>query len=63
MGVEYTVSNLKRVTLTDSQFREIASYTRSKEIEFLFSVRPGMSRASISSNPSTFRPTRSARRI
>lgn len=37
MGIEYTVSNLKRVTLTDAEFREIASYTRTKEIEFLCS--------------------------
>lgn len=37
MGVEYTVSNLKRVSLRDSEFRELASYCTGKDVEFLCS--------------------------
>lgn len=37
MGVEYTVSNLKDVMLTDSQFRELAAYCDEHEIQFLCS--------------------------
>ncbi|WP_114576295.1 N-acetylneuraminate synthase family protein [Saliphagus sp. LR7] len=37
MGVEYTVSNLKRVSLSDAEFRELADYTRESGIEFLCS--------------------------
>lgn len=37
MGVEHTVSNLKKVTLSDEQFRELAAYTRESDVEFLCS--------------------------
>ncbi len=37
MGVEYTVSNLKEVALTDGQFRELAAYARSSDVRFLCS--------------------------
>ena len=37
MGIEYTVSNLKKVTLSDEEFRELASYATEKDIEFLCS--------------------------
>lgn len=37
MGIEYTVSNLKRVTLRDDEFREIKSYCDERGIEFLCS--------------------------
>lgn len=37
MGVEYTVSNLKEVVLSDAQFRELADYARSIGIDFLCS--------------------------
>jgi N-acetylneuraminate synthase len=37
MGVEYTVSNLKEVVLSNEQFRELAEYSRSKGIDFLCS--------------------------
>lgn len=36
-GVEYTVSNLKQVTLTDPQFRELAAYTDERDAQFLCS--------------------------
>jgi N-acetylneuraminate synthase len=37
MGVEYTVSNLKDIRLTDGQFRELCEYSRQQGIEFLCS--------------------------
>lgn len=37
MGVEYTVSNLKDVMLSDGQFRELAAYCDKQNIEFLCS--------------------------
>ncbi|AEN06198.1 N-acetylneuraminate synthase [halophilic archaeon DL31] len=37
MGVEYTLSNLKQVTLTDGQFRELAAYMRKSDVRFLCS--------------------------
>lgn len=37
MGVEYTVSNLKRVSLSDAAFRELATYAREAGLEFLCS--------------------------
>lgn len=37
MGVEYTVSNLKDVSLTNTQYREVAEYCRKREIQFLCS--------------------------
>jgi N-acetylneuraminate synthase len=37
MGVEYTVSNLKEVILSDAQFRELAEYARDQGIDFLCS--------------------------
>lgn len=37
MGVEYTVSNLKDVLLTDSQYKRIAEYCDEKGIQFLCS--------------------------
>lgn len=37
MGVEYTVSNLKDVLLTDSEYRELADYCRENGIQFLCS--------------------------
>ncbi|WP_293030648.1 N-acetylneuraminate synthase family protein [Natronococcus sp.] len=37
LGVEYTVSNLKRVTLSDAAFRELAAYTREQSLDFLCS--------------------------
>lgn len=37
MGVEYTVSNLKDVLLTDEQYREIAKYCERQGIQFLCS--------------------------
>ena len=37
MGVEYTVSNLKEVVLSDQQFRKLAKYARSQGIDFLCS--------------------------
>lgn len=37
MGVEYTVSNLKRVALSDEEFRELAAYTRDSSLDFLCS--------------------------
>lgn len=37
MGVEYTVSNLKDVLLTDSQYRELATYCDEQNIQFLCS--------------------------
>jgi len=37
MGVEYTVSNLKDVLLTDTQYRRLADYCVEKDIEFLCS--------------------------
>ncbi|WEL20069.1 N-acetylneuraminate synthase family protein [Candidatus Nanohalococcus occultus] len=37
MGVEYTVSNLKEVVLSDAQFRELAEYARNAGIDFLCS--------------------------
>jgi N-acetylneuraminate synthase len=37
MGVEYTVSNLKDVLLTDEQYRELAQYTEQQGIQFLCS--------------------------
>lgn len=37
MGVEYTVSNLKRVALRDEQFRELARYCHKSDIRFLCS--------------------------
>ena len=35
MGVEYTISNLKDVLLTDDQFRRLAEYAEESDIEFL----------------------------
>jgi len=37
MGVEYTVSNLKDVLLTDEQYREVAEYCDQQGIQFLCS--------------------------
>lgn len=37
MGVEYTVSNLKNVMLSDGQFRQLAAYCDEQDIEFLCS--------------------------
>lgn len=37
MGVEYTVSNLKDVLLTDTQYIELANYCEEQEIQFLCS--------------------------
>lgn len=37
MGVEYTVSNLKDVLLTDEQYRELARYSEEQGIQFLCS--------------------------
>ncbi|OYR69602.1 N-acetylneuraminate synthase [Halorubrum ezzemoulense] len=37
MGVEYTVSNLKDVLLTDEQYREVAEYCDKQGIQFLCS--------------------------
>lgn len=37
MGVEYTISNLKDVLLTDDQFRRLAEYAENENIEFLCS--------------------------
>lgn len=37
MGVEYTVSNLKRISLKDGQFRELAEYCDDSDIQFLCS--------------------------
>jgi N-acetylneuraminate synthase len=37
MGVEYTVSNLKDVLLTDTQYRELAQYSEEQGIQFLCS--------------------------
>jgi N-acetylneuraminate synthase len=37
MGVEYTVSNLKEVLLTDNQYRELADYCEERGIQFLCS--------------------------
>ncbi|WP_245883279.1 N-acetylneuraminate synthase family protein [Halalkaliarchaeum desulfuricum] len=37
MGVEYTVSNLKDVLLTDNQYRELAEYCEEQGIQFLCS--------------------------
>lgn len=37
MGVEYTVSNLKEVLLTDDQYQEIAAYCENQGIQFLCS--------------------------
>ena len=37
MGVEYTVSNLKKVTLRDGEFYELADYCAERGIEFLCS--------------------------
>jgi N-acetylneuraminate synthase len=37
MGVEYTVSNLKDVLLTDEQYRELAQYSEQQGIQFLCS--------------------------
>lgn len=37
MGVEYTLSNLKDVSLSDEEFRELAAYCHGKDIEFLSS--------------------------
>lgn len=37
MGVEYTLSNLKEVVLSDEQFRELAEYAHEKDIDFLCS--------------------------
>ena len=37
MGVEYTVSNLKDVLLTDGQYRELAEYSQQQGIQFLCS--------------------------
>ena len=37
MGVEYTVSNLKDVLLTDEQYRELAQYSKQQGIQFLCS--------------------------
>jgi len=37
MGVEYTVSNLKDVLLTDSEFRDLAAYADKQDIQFLCS--------------------------
>lgn len=37
MGVEYTVSNLKDVLLTDEQYREVAKYCDQQGIQFLCS--------------------------
>ncbi|MGQ3330206.1 N-acetylneuraminate synthase family protein [Halorubrum sp. FL23] len=37
MGIEYTVSNLKRVSLRDEQFRELARYCEKSDIQFLCS--------------------------
>lgn len=37
MGVEYTVSNLKEVLLTDSEYRELSDYCKENNIQFLCS--------------------------
>jgi len=37
MGLEYTVSNLKDVILTDDEFAELANYARTRRIQFLCS--------------------------
>jgi len=37
MGVEYTVSNLKDILLTDTQYRRLADYCAERDIEFLCS--------------------------
>lgn len=37
MGVEYTVSNLKDILLTDNQYRELAEYCEEQGIQFLCS--------------------------
>lgn len=37
MGVEYTISNLKEVLLTDTQYRQLADYCRKQGIQFLCS--------------------------
>jgi len=37
LDLEYTVSNLKDVVLEDSQFRELAEYSRDKNLDFLCS--------------------------
>ena len=37
MGVEYTVSNLKEVLLTDEQYQELARYSEEQGIQFLCS--------------------------
>lgn len=37
MGVEYTVSNLKDIALTDDQFRRLAKYSEEKNVQFLCS--------------------------
>jgi N-acetylneuraminate synthase len=37
MGVEYTVSNLKDILLTDNEFRELAAYCDEQNIQFLAS--------------------------
>lgn len=37
MGVEYTVSNLKDVLLTDTEFRTLSEYCRDKDLQFLCS--------------------------
>ncbi len=37
MGVEYTVSNLKNVLLTDAQYQELAEYAAKQGIQFLCS--------------------------
>lgn len=37
MGIEYTVSNLKKVLLTDTQYKKLAEYCKKKGIQFLCS--------------------------
>lgn len=37
MGVQYTVSNLKEVSLTDGEFRDLAAYARDADVRFLCS--------------------------
>jgi len=37
MGIEYTVSNLKEILLTDEEFIELAAYCENKKIQFLCS--------------------------
>lgn len=37
LDVEYTVSNLKDIVLDDSQFRELAEYSRDRDLDFLCS--------------------------